>query len=83
LLDGVEAPVSFAGEIDADAARHIRRTNRSFRILPPGDSVRRAGHLAQLAWDRVRKGQVDDAAALAPIYLRDAAGNPVPQPAAT
>jgi tRNA threonylcarbamoyladenosine biosynthesis protein TsaB len=80
LLSAVEAPVSFAGEIDAEAARHIRRTNRAFRILQPGSSVRRAGHLAQLAWDRVRKGQADDAAGLAPIYLRDPAGNPVGNP---
>jgi tRNA threonylcarbamoyladenosine biosynthesis protein TsaB len=77
LLATAEAPVSFAGEIDAEAARHIRRTSRAFRILPPGSSVRRAGHLAQLAWDRVRKGRADDAAGLAPIYLRDPAGKPV------
>ena len=31
--------------------------------------------LAELGWQRLRAGKADDAAVLAPIYLRDPAGN--------
>lgn len=77
LLAVVEAPAFFAGEIDADAARLIRQAGKGFQVMPASVNVRRAGYLAQIAWDRLRRGQADDAAALSPLYLRDPAGKPI------
>jgi hypothetical protein len=31
--------------------------------------VRRAGYLAEIAWQRIQAGQADDPAALKPIYV--------------
>jgi len=32
-------------------------------------SLRRAGYLAELAWDRLQTGQVDDLDTLSPLYV--------------
>lgn len=45
-------------------------------FLPPALAVRRAGHLAELAWQRLSNGERDDAAALSPIYLQQPDGAP-------
>ena len=66
-------PVAFAGEIDAAAAKLIRRANRSAVIITPAASVRRAAVLAEIGWARWKKQQVTDADALAPLYFREPA----------
>ncbi len=75
LLPQLEGRVTFAGEITAQAAKKIKTTNKTFQIALPATAVRRAGYLAELGWRRLRAGDVDDAQTLAPIYLRDPAGN--------
>lgn len=75
LLPQLEGRVTFAGEITAQAAKKIKATNKTFQIALPATAVRRAGFLAELGWRRLRAGDVDDAQTLAPIYLRDPAGN--------
>ncbi len=75
LLPKLEGRVTFAGEITAQAAKKIKATNKTFQIALPATAVRRAGYLAELGWRRLRAGDVDDAQTLAPIYLRDPAGN--------
>ncbi len=77
VLAGLEGPTTFAGEISPQAARLIRSTKQPFVVLSPAKSTRRAGFLAEIGWRRLQKGLTDDAAALAPIYLRDPAGNPL------
>ncbi len=47
-------------------------------FLPPALAVRRAGHLAELAWGRLNAGQKDDPATLSPIYLQQPDGSPLP-----
>jgi tRNA threonylcarbamoyladenosine biosynthesis protein TsaB len=74
LLPALSGTVAFAGEIDAAAAKQIRAAGRSFTVIEPAFSTRRAGVLAELGWRRLRRGEVDDAAALAPDYLQDPAG---------
>jgi tRNA threonylcarbamoyladenosine biosynthesis protein TsaB len=39
------------------------------QLLPPAFSLRRAGFLAEIAWQRIQAGRIDDVAALQPIYL--------------
>lgn len=74
-----DGPLTFAGEISATAARHIRAENQhkegtKYRLLPAAANVRRAGYLAELGWWRLRRGRLDDAATLSPIYLREPGG---------
>ncbi|MEZ4540902.1 MAG: tRNA (adenosine(37)-N6)-threonylcarbamoyltransferase complex dimerization subunit type 1 TsaB [Chloroflexota bacterium] len=71
LLSRLQVPVAFAGEIDAAAAKLIRRVNRSAHIVGPAASVRRAAVLAEIGWTRWKKQQVTEANALAPFYLRE------------
>lgn len=75
LLPKLEGRVSFAGEITAQAAKQIKAADRTFQVMPPATAVRRAGFLAELGWRRLRASDLDDAQTLAPIYLRDPAGN--------
>lgn len=69
LLFHLETTTTFAGEISPEAAKMIRNSKKPFFIVPAATSVRRAGYLAELAWQRLRKNDVDDAAALSPEYL--------------
>jgi tRNA threonylcarbamoyladenosine biosynthesis protein TsaB len=75
ILFHLENPTTFAGEISPEAAKLIRASKKPFYLVPPAASVRRAGYLAEIGWQRWRHGDVDDPAALAPIYLRDPSGN--------
>ncbi|MFN2135444.1 MAG: tRNA (adenosine(37)-N6)-threonylcarbamoyltransferase complex dimerization subunit type 1 TsaB [Candidatus Promineifilaceae bacterium] len=75
LLFHLDNPTTFAGEISPEAAKLIRASKKPFHLVPAAASVRRAGYLAELGWQRWRRGEVDDAATLAPDYLRDPAGN--------
>ncbi len=75
LLPTLEGRVTFAGEITAQAAKQIKAADRTFQIMPPATAVRRAGYLAELGWRRLRADDLDDAQTLAPVYLRDPAGN--------
>jgi tRNA threonylcarbamoyladenosine biosynthesis protein TsaB len=72
LLQNITEPATFAGEITPEAARLIR--DKKLRQAGPADSVRRAGYLAEMGWKRLRKGQLDDPAALVPIYLQEPGG---------
>ncbi len=74
VLAKIDAPTTFAGEISAEAAKKIRAAGKQFRLERPSRSVRRAGCLAELGWQRLRKNDTDDAAALSPFYMRDPAG---------
>ncbi|MCP4427541.1 MAG: tRNA (adenosine(37)-N6)-threonylcarbamoyltransferase complex dimerization subunit type 1 TsaB [Chloroflexi bacterium] len=69
-LAKIEGPTTFAGEISAEAAKKIRNVGAHFQTARPSRSVRRAGCLAELGWQRLRQGAVDDTATLAPLYMR-------------
>jgi tRNA threonylcarbamoyladenosine biosynthesis protein TsaB len=75
LLFHLETSTTFAGEISPEAAKMIRNSKKPFYLVPPAASVRRAGYLAEIGWQRLRKGDVDDAPSLSPNYLRDPSGN--------
>jgi tRNA threonylcarbamoyladenosine biosynthesis protein TsaB len=76
LLDSLSGTITFAGEVSADAQKLVRKQGQRWKVLPASLSTRRAGNLAQLAWDRLRKGDADDPASLSPVYLRDPSGSP-------
>jgi tRNA threonylcarbamoyladenosine biosynthesis protein TsaB len=71
LCADIESRTFFCGEIDAQAAELLReRLGAKAVIASPASSLRRAGYLAELGWQRLERGEVDDPATLAPIYLR-------------
>lgn len=75
VLERFSEPTFFAGEISPEAAKRIRNSEKPFRVASPAASVRRAGYLAEIGWQRFRRGRVDDTAALSPDYLKDPAGS--------
>ena len=74
LLERLEGPATFAGEIAPGAVKAIRAANRSHVVVSAANAVRRAGYLAEIGWLRLRRGWTDDPLTLAPVYLRDPAG---------
>lgn len=70
-----EERLFFTGEINAEAVKLIREANKTNRITPPAASARRAGFLAEIGWRRLRRGQIDNARDIAPIYLKDPDGS--------
>ena len=56
------------GEISAIARKKLSEVPNA-RLASPADCVRRPGILAELAWERIRKGKLSDAAEIRPKYL--------------
>ena len=64
----------FCGDVDADVQAALRERLGNRALFPsPAAGARRPGYLAELAWQRLQAGDVDDLATLEPIYL----GEPV------
>ena len=70
ILSRLSSPMRFAGELSQDDVRFLR-SNRgeAADIITTSLAMRRAGVLAELAWQRLRAGDVDDPTTLSPIYL--------------
>ena len=68
LLDGLPADTLIAGEVDEAGRERIAATGRG-RVAPGAVNLRRAGFLAEIAWERLRHGHADDPRTLTPIYL--------------
>ena len=65
-----DAPTWLCGELDAAARESIRaRLGARVRLVDPARSLRRAGFLAELGWQRLRAGDADDVDTLKPIYI--------------
>ncbi|MDL1899674.1 tRNA (adenosine(37)-N6)-threonylcarbamoyltransferase complex dimerization subunit type 1 TsaB [Anaerolineae bacterium CFX9] len=76
LLAGLRAPVIISGEVDAEgmhAVQEARSAGAPVTLAPPAQRVRRAGFLAEEAWQRLRNappGTSFAAAQVVPIYLK-------------
>ena len=71
LCELEQEPVLFCGEIEAADAQLLRqKLGLAVSIATPAFSLRRAAHLAELAWERLSRGDSDDPASLSPIYLQ-------------
>lgn len=75
LLNEIESPTIVAGELSAEERKKLSR-KKNILLASPVNCTRRPSVLAELAWARWQKDDVDDAAALAPIYLH-VAGTPI------
>lgn len=69
LLASITRPTLLCGEINEKGFRLIEGLGERVTVLSPAHCLRRAGFLAELAWERLRKGKTDDPAPLAPLYL--------------
>jgi len=64
----------FAGEIEPATAAALREgLGEKALLASPALTLRRAGYLAEMAWERYRRGERDDPASLSPIYLHEPA----------
>lgn len=70
LRDEIARPTLFCGEINKEGAEAIAALGDRAVLLPPAWRLRRAGFLAELAWRRLKRGDVDDPASLTPTYLK-------------
>jgi tRNA threonylcarbamoyladenosine biosynthesis protein TsaB len=68
LMAEVQSPSVVCGEFTAEARQKIM-SNEHIHLTAPANSIRRPSVLAELAWVRWQNNDVDDEAALAPIYL--------------
>lgn len=69
LADQLEAPTYIAGELTAEDRNRLSRKKSHAMLASPINSIRRPSILADLAWKRWKNNDIDNAAALAPIYL--------------
>lgn len=71
VCEEMRDPTLFCGELDAnDVAQIQQQVGPGAVIVTPAASLRRAAYLAELGWTRLCRGDIDDPAQLAPIYLR-------------
>lgn len=78
LSEQIQEPTLVCGELSGEEIRLLRRKRRLVIRASPAHSVRRPSFLAELAWQCLRLGQVDDVAVLSPIYLHY--NTPIPEP---
>jgi tRNA threonylcarbamoyladenosine biosynthesis protein TsaB len=70
LAEQIVLPAIVLGEISSQGMEALRTLYGRIEIPAPARHLRRAGYLADLAWDRLRANQVDDPSALVPVYTR-------------
>jgi tRNA threonylcarbamoyladenosine biosynthesis protein TsaB len=77
LIERTGQPTFFCGELTAEQRRELGEgLGKNAIILPPAMSLRRAGLLAELAWERLESFDAgEDLANLQPIYLHQPVGN--------
>lgn len=69
LAEKITIPTLVTGEISPQGQKVLRKVE-GVTLAAPALRLRRAGFLADLAWTRIRAGQVDEAATLAPRYAK-------------
>ncbi len=70
LASALEVPALLVGELDTSGREALQRLSGRLEIPAPARHLRRAGFLADLAWERLRANQVDAPSALLPLYAR-------------
>jgi tRNA threonylcarbamoyladenosine biosynthesis protein TsaB len=70
LAKEITSPTLFCGEIDPAGAEALAAIDELATLLPAAARLRRAGFLAEEAWQRLNRGETDDPATLTPIYLQ-------------
>lgn len=76
LAASVEGDSLIVGEWDDALQRLVTEKAAGVRFAAASASVRRAGALAALGYERLARGETDEAALIAPVYLRPPAIGP-------
>jgi tRNA threonylcarbamoyladenosine biosynthesis protein TsaB len=76
LAKSIEKPTLAAGELTLEERQRLARKKVNVVLAPPYLCVRRPSVLLAIGWARYKSGQVNDTAALAPIYLH--LNDPIP-----
>jgi tRNA threonylcarbamoyladenosine biosynthesis protein TsaB len=76
LAQAIQRPTQVCGELMDEERRLLARKRKNVLLSSPAQSARRPAFLAEIGWQRWQAGQVDDPAALAPIYLHTSASIP-------
>ena len=80
LLQRLEDPLYICGELTS-AQREALGEAPGVKLAPPALCVRRPSILADMAWKRVRAGEIGDAASVVPTYLGTLSASTKPPPA--
>lgn len=75
LIYEIKSPTLVCGEFTAEERQRLTKDHINVKLVSPAGSVRRPSILAELAWTRWQKGEVDEEASLAPIYLHTTEAN--------
>ncbi len=73
LLERCQEPIYICGELTAEQ-RQVLEAEEDVTLAPPALCVRRPSVLADMAWERIRAGKLDEAGSLAPTYLGTLSG---------
>ncbi len=65
--DGID-PLLVAGEVNAELAERLLSSEAEIAVSSLAGSLRRAGYLAELAWEAFQDERFDDVDTLGPIY---------------
>ena len=76
LVKTISKPTLICGELSEEARMVIGRRWKNAMLVSPARCLRRASFLAEIAHERLSKGESDDPVHLTPIYLSTT--NPIP-----
>jgi tRNA threonylcarbamoyladenosine biosynthesis protein TsaB len=76
LVKTITEPTLVCGELSEEDRSIIGRRWKNAIIASPAHSLRRAGFLAEIGWNKLMQNQADDPRYLTPIYLSTT--NPLP-----
>jgi tRNA threonylcarbamoyladenosine biosynthesis protein TsaB len=76
FIERVQEPIQVCGELGSSLRRKLAEKGVDLNLASPAQSIRRPAFVAELAWKRWKKGDVDDPAWLKPVYLHH--GAPIP-----
>jgi tRNA threonylcarbamoyladenosine biosynthesis protein TsaB len=70
LAADIGEPTFICGEVDGAGVEQLRKLKVKVMLASPAQSLRRAGYLAEIGWERLRASPaaVDDSNTLAPLY---------------
>ena len=77
FIDNIQSPVNICGELGSYLREKLAEKGESTVIASPAISFRRPAFVAELAWQRWKKGDIDDPTKLKPMYLHH--GVPIPE----
>lgn len=76
LAARIQQPTLVCGELTPDERRLLARKRKNVLLASPAHCLRRPSFLAELAWQRLQAGQVEEPISLSPLYLHF--GEPIP-----